>query len=80
MALYRFKCPTHGDFELFQSMDHCNDGKCPKCNSRGKRMFDNPHVYIDFTPGWQPAFGRHVETKKELDTLAREAGAVRLKD
>ena len=80
MPLYRFHCKRHNDYEVFLPMSECNSGKCPKCKEIGTRKFDVSHVYIDFTPGWQPAFGRHVETKKELDTLARKAGCIRLKD
>jgi len=70
MILYAFSCPEHGDFEDFREIEDCNKGKCPKC----KRKYGNFGIHIDFTPGWDPGFGKYIYTKGERDNLLSESG------
>ena len=70
MPLYTFKCPVHGDFDDFRDVKDCNKGKCEKC----KRVYGNFGIYVDFTPGWDVGFGKHIETKRERDSLVSERG------
>lgn len=80
MPVYEYECGEHGRYETFGPMEECNKGKCPKCGKTGQRKFSPCHVYVDFTPGWDPAFAKVVHTKKERERLIREKGLVRYKD
>lgn len=77
MPIYPFLCPDHGEVEIFGGFDKASDAKCPKCNKKMQRKFTPVKHVVDFSPGWQPAFGKWVETKRERDNLVAEKGLIR---
>ena len=74
--LLEFHCPDHGTFT-----DLCKDRpkfrRCPECNYPAKPKWPLFRTVVTFRPGWQPAFGRNFDTKRELDNAAAEAGYTR---
>ena len=39
MPIYEYQCPKcHKKFEEIKSIEKRHDGKCPKCNTKGKLM------------------------------------------
>jgi len=75
MPLYEFFCPVHGDFSEFREVGDCNKGKCSKC----KRKFSNFGISVDFRPGWDPGFGKYIDTRRQRDNLLAEKGWIREK-
>ena len=80
MILYEYECEKHGRFEEFNTIDDREIMVCPECGMPSQKVISTSHVYVDFTPGWDPAFAKDVGTKRERDRLVREAGLVRYKD
>ena len=48
--------------------------KCPVCRKAMQRRYTAVKHIVDFTPGFQPAFGRWIDTKRELANLVAEKG------
>jgi hypothetical protein len=78
VPVYPFSCPDHGEIEIYAPYDGMpGEVKCPECSRVIQRMWTPvPHV-VDFRPGWQPAFGKNVDTKRERDNLVAEKGLIR---
>jgi hypothetical protein len=80
VPIYPFSCPEHGETNIVGSFGSISGGNIPKCPECDKYMVRQwtpiPHV-VDFRPGWQPAFGKNVDTKRERDNLVAEKGLVR---
>lgn len=76
MAVFPFFCKEHGPFDVFDKYDKA---RCPECRKLCKRDWsrNNFSFSVDFKPGWQPAFGKWVDTKRERNNLAAEQGLMR---
>ena len=79
MPVYPFFCPDHGTFEEYLLMGQGLSSRCPSCGKECKRDWKHSAVShtVDFTPGWQPAWGKWVDTKRERDNLVARDGLVR---
>ena len=77
MPLYPFICPEHGEVEIFADMDKSSSARCPVCGMAMKRKYTPFSFTVAFRPGWQPAFGKYVDTSRELNNLVAEKGLVR---
>ena len=79
MPVYPFVCPEHGAVEVMGGFDQAANSGCPQCGqamTRDWTISEVSHV-VDFRPGWQPAFGKYVDTKRERDNLVAEKGLIR---
>ena len=77
MPMYPFLCPEHGEQEVFGGFDKASEATCEQCGKPMTRLYTPFSFTVDFTPGWQPAFGKYVDTKRERDNLVAEKGLVR---
>ncbi len=82
---YEFKCKNKECktqvFSTFQPMDldHDHVGFCPDCKKEGKRVF-NPKTFImDFTAGFDPGLGEHMNTARQRDTFVDKNNLRRIK-
>ena len=67
---YSFICPEHGEFDVNRDVEDCNKGKCSRC----KRVYNSFSISVDFTPGYDIGFGKHIDTKRQRDNLLAEKG------
>lgn len=70
MPFYGYRCPTHGDFDLFNVRgDHA---ECPDCGEHSRRVFSwrNASVLMDH---YNPAFGTVVHSRAQARELAKRA-------
>jgi len=74
MPIYPFLCPEHGEREIFGDYSQSSEAKCPVCRKAMQRRYTAVKHIVDFTPGFQPAFGRWIDTKRELANLVAEKG------
>ncbi len=77
MPVYPYECPEHGEVDVVGDYDLSSGAKCPTCGATMRRKYTPVHYVVTFTPGWQPAFGKHVDTQRELNNLIAEKGLVR---
>lgn len=75
--IYPFLCPEHGEQEIIGGYDQASAADCPECGKPMRRLYTAVPYTVDFHPGWQPAFGKWVDTKRERDNLVAEQGLVR---
>ena len=79
MPFFDVLCSTHGKQETF-SRDPA-ELACPLCSKAAKRVWSKPASFrIDFKPGWDPGFGRYVDTKRDRDNTLAEKNWRRIKD
>jgi len=76
-VIYPFSCPEHGEHEIVGGVDKATSADCPVCGAPMRRLYTAVPYTVDFSPGWQPAFGKWVETKRERDNLVAEKGLKR---
>ncbi len=80
MILYEYECGAHGAFDQFNELDTRDEMKCPKCGKACTRVLSHAHVYVDFTPGFDPSLNTWVETKGQRERICEEKGLKRYKD
>jgi putative FmdB family regulatory protein len=70
MPFYGYKCPTHGDFELFNQRG--DSWECPYCGESSRRIFSwrNASVLMDH---YNPAFGQVISSRRQASELAKAA-------
>lgn len=70
MPFYGYKCPTHGDFDLFNQ--RADSAACPDCGEVSRRVFSwrNASVLMDH---YNPAFGTVVHSRAQAKELAKKA-------
>jgi len=74
MAIYAFRCPKHGEFEVWQKMNDEHIGVCPKCKKLAERVFYPLPLHGDL-PSKDKRMGK---TRAELfDNLAKEGQAAK---
>lgn len=77
MPIYPFLCPDHGEVEIVGGYEKARNATCPKCDKPMHRKYTPVAHSVDFRPGWQPAFGKWIDTKRELSNLVSEKGLIR---
>jgi len=75
MPLYDFRCTNKECktkvFEEFITMADVSQGcKCPQCEEKAARIFDNTPFTMDFTAGYDVGLGQHVGSARERDNVA----------
>ena len=74
--LLEFRCPEHGVWEEL-CKDRPKFRRCPECNIPCKPLWPTFRTVVTFRSGWQPAFGRNFDTKRELDNAVAEKDWIR---
>jgi putative FmdB family regulatory protein len=74
VAIYRFACPRHGDFEEIRSIKaFTRELKCPECGRVSSLVIAPPGKHrVDFREGWNGGAGKNFATKRERDNWMRE--------
>lgn len=69
---YEYKCKNKECktqvFSVFEPMDMEHVGFCPDCKKEGKRIYYPKAFTIDFTAGFDPALGAHMNSARQRDT------------
>jgi hypothetical protein len=80
---YEFKCKNKECktkiFSTFEPMDMKHKGFCPDCEKEGKRIFHSKPFIMDFTAGFDPGLGVHVNTARQRDTFVDKNNLRRIK-
>jgi putative FmdB family regulatory protein len=80
LILYEYECPEHGQFDEFNTVDDRDTMVCPQCGKKSKKLMSASHVYMDFTPGYDPSLNTWVDTKAQRERICEEKGLKRYKD
>lgn len=70
MPFYQYRCPTHGDFDLFNQRGDTE--ACPDCGDHSRRIFTWKNASV-LHEHYNPAFGQVVSSRKQAAELAKAA-------
>lgn len=86
MPMYEFRCPQcKRSFEEYFDADAEKVSECPKCGSRGDRVWTTAGFTMDWVNGgWHGdgeniAFGKHFNSVRERENYAASVGARRVR-